>query len=61
MIIKPVVIRFWNGSRHILSEISERQVEAGSVQAVDSRGMLEVMRKMFDATELVAELTGQIK
>ena len=23
MTIKPVVIRFWNGSRHILSEISE--------------------------------------
>ena len=29
--------------------------------SVDSRGMLEVMRKMFDATELVAELTGQTK
>jgi hypothetical protein len=29
--------------------------------SVDSRGMLEVMRKMFDATELVAELTGQAK
>src|SRR5437763_9362979 len=29
--------------------------------SVDSRGMLEVMRKMFDATDLVAELTGQTK
>jgi len=29
--------------------------------SVDSRGMLEVMRKMFDAAELVAELTGQTK
>src|SRR2546421_5137633 len=29
--------------------------------SVDSRGMLEVMRKIFDATELVAELTGQTK
>jgi Peptidase S46 len=29
--------------------------------SVDSRGMLEVMRKMFDATELVTELTGQSK
>jgi hypothetical protein len=29
--------------------------------SVDSRAMLEVMRKMFDATELVAELTGQAK
>ncbi|PYS38268.1 MAG: hypothetical protein DMF71_17125 [Acidobacteria bacterium] len=28
---------------------------------VDSRGMLEVIRKMFDATELVAELTGEIR
>jgi Peptidase S46 len=29
--------------------------------SVDSRGMLEVLRKMFDANELVAELTGQTK
>jgi hypothetical protein len=29
--------------------------------SVDSRAMLEVLRKMFDATDLAAELTGQTK
>jgi hypothetical protein len=29
--------------------------------SVDSRAMLEVLRKMFDATDLAAELTGQAK